>query len=79
MPLYHCRRCGLIFAPETPADDTTTCTHCLSRIRRGRLSRSGFDRRDAPLFRALARERHPASDLRCFLGLPTVSGTIPTG
>ena len=71
MPIRHCHRCGLIFAPEAPAGDTTVRDHCLTRLRRGRLGRPAFDPRDAPLFRALARERRRASDPRCaLLGQP---------
>ena len=75
MPICHCHRCGLIFAPEAPAGDTPVCDHCLSRLRRGRLGRPAYDPRDAPLFRALARERQRASDPRCaLLGQPADVG-----
>jgi hypothetical protein len=79
MPICRCRRCGLIFAPETPAGDTTVCDHCLGLLRRGKLGRPAPGPRDAPLFRALARERRRASDPRCVLGLPAGPGPIVWG
>ena len=75
MPISHCLRCGLIFAPEAPAGDAAVCERCLGRLRRGGPFRSGFDPRDAPLFRAVAGQGRRADGLRCALGLPAGPGS----
>ena len=79
MPICRCHRCGLIFAPDAPAGGAPTCEHCLSRINRGKRRGAAFDPRDAALFRALARDRRSAADLRVMLGLPRRCCTDPPG
>ena len=81
MAVLRCCKCGLIFAPEDPESRAgRVCEHCLRRIRRGRQGRQVFDPRDAPLFRALARERHrPADPKAAALGQPAGLGSILAG
>ncbi len=77
--LSRCGRCGLIFAREdVPAHGPSTCEPCLRLTRRGRRGRSGFDPRDAPLFRALAAQhrRPPPDGPRPVLGLAAGPGPI---
>ena len=78
MPMFCCDRCGLIFVREAPGHNTTICDHCLGRMRRGKLGRSVFDARDAPLFRALARDGQRAGYPRFMLGQPAGPGSILT-
>jgi hypothetical protein len=79
MPLFRCEKCGLIFAGERSVRGTSVvCDPCLSRLRHGRPARTAFDERDAPLFRAIARDRQRTHESRFMLGLPPDPGSIPT-
>jgi hypothetical protein len=77
--LSRCGRCGLIFAREdASAHGPPACEPCLRLTRRGRRGRSGFDPRDAPLFRALAAHRPPPpGGARPVLGMAADPGPIP--
>ena len=75
MPLFRCEKCGLIFAGERSLrGPSIVCDPCLSRLRQSRPARTTFDERDAPLFRAIARDRQRVQDPRFMLGLPTGPG-----
>jgi hypothetical protein len=78
MPLFRCEKCGLIFAGERSVRGRSiVCDPCLSRLRRGPPARTTFDDRDAPLFRAIARDRQRTHDPRFMLGLSPAPGSIP--